>query len=488
MKRLRLFLSIVFMLCLFFIFGCVTVPASPVDISETYASSSTTVSPMTAVVEQDQTFDLSPSTLTPDLPKGRLPITINDVKNITDSYKIGLDGGDTLIGLPEGISKADAELIKLYYQAMSKKFPSSDIYYSKDVISGNTAIYSFEGEVLILQTLKQEDGSYIYADFPTAFEKIDGEYKITGDYHAEILPIKSIGLMWNNAFPQFLMDKVVLSNGDTYYTKYLSYESVVGKGSPWMDISGLDKIVGMIPTPTSSDVEKVVNPTFTFSTSGEYMGVEINADLVVDSSASYKINKVTISDNDYLEYVARMFFKVWWAKGVTKHSGIPTEEDFVSFMGLWARAQETGNKEDWEQVQISDIWANDLDDGEVYLHKSYTVWPMYNGDPPSGIRGISKFSSVRVSGVGIIEDYITKYNMGAFFIGKGTHLSDGTLYVYDYCADYSFVRSVRVEILNSLSSNSWWLKLNKGRDTGASPQSDSTQFSVLERSLYVEFK
>lgn len=482
MKRQQLF--VVLIVCFLLTAGCGMVTISPTS-SSTNSNSVISTIPLATIPQNTQVFTPSPNILTPELPKERFLLTIDDVKNIPDSYKISLDG-DNLVGLPEDVSEEEIELVKSYYQAMQERFSHLDTYYNKDAVSGNIAIYSFKDEVLVLQTMKLADGSNIYSDFPSVFEEFGGGYKLVGDYHIEILPARSVGLMWNNNLPQFLMDKVVLNNGDTYYKKYFSYTTVVGN-NPWVDIPGFEQVASMIPTPTSSNLEKILEPIFTLNVSGDYMGVRIDAELLVDNSASYKISKVSISDKDYLEYVARMFFKVWWANGKIKHSGFPTEEDFVSFMNLWKKAQETGDFQDWEEVQISNIWGNDLNDGEVYHQKPYTLWPMYFFEnTPADIKGISKFSSVRVSGVGVIEQYVTKYYMGTFFIGKGTHFQDNTMYIYDYCADYGLLKSVRVDILASLSANSWWLGLNKGYDTMATYLMDKIQYSLLERSLYVE--
>jgi len=418
----------------------------------------------------------------PEPPKERFALTPDDVKNVPDSYKISLDDAGNLVGLPNGTPLEDIELVKLHYQAVQEKFFSIDVYYNKDEITGNWVLYSFKDKVLIHRTLKQENGSEMYSDYPTAFEKVEDGYKLLGEYRVEILPIESIGLMWNNSLPQLLMDKIVLGNGDSYYTKYLSYDSIVGEGSPWMDVPELVDVLATAPTPVPSDTDKDMVPFFTQNTSWVSLGVKINAQLIVDTSLSKCLVKVTVPNDVYAEFIARTIFRAWWKKGSVSHSSAATEEDFKNFMSLWSTAQQTGNPEDWEKVQLNDIWASDVTDGNGYVQRAYNIWPMYDGEVPFGTRGINTFAIVLVDATAMKNiDMQSDINGVSYEIGYGTNLDGETLMVYkgsnSYCANERY--NIRDIIDGSMSVISSWLIENSGHG-----KSTSFQYNELSGWLY----
>lgn len=173
--------------------------------------------------------------------------------------------------------------------------------------------------------------------------------------------------------------------------------------------------------------EHDLNPNFTETVFQEFMGVEINSELTVDKSLDPMVQKVTIGDAAYTKFIARSIYKVWLKKGGPNGTGPGTETTFEEFMALWATAQKTNNPADWEKVQLKNIWANDLEDGNGYVQQPYTIWPMYTGEAPEGVRGIDKVSIVMVkrSKVKNITKLESSYDSGA-----GTNLKGGTMYFY----------------------------------------------------------
>ena len=153
------------------------------------------------------------------------------------------------------------------------------------------------------------------------------------------------------------------------------------------------------PVPTETPVdEQDLQPAYTESVSQEFKGVQINADLVTDEFLDPVIKKVEVLPQTYAEFIARTVFKVWWNRN--RQGTVATEDDFKVYMRDWSVAQKnTGPTQAqalWEKVQLTNIWANDLNDGNGYVQQPYTFWLMYAGEASEGIKKISKFSVVLV--------------------------------------------------------------------------------------------
>ena len=171
-----------------------------------------------------------------------------------------------------------------------------------------------------------------------------------------------------------------------------SYSSKVTDTTPTIKQTAIPTMTeNPVPTVTSTEAatataaathidEKDLHPAYTEKVYQKYLGVQIDAELTTDESLSSNIKKVTVPENVYAEFIARALFKVWWNKGTEAPSKmIASEDDFRAFMADWAKAQETNDPNDWKKVQIDNIWANDLDDGNGYIQKPYSIWPMYRG-------------------------------------------------------------------------------------------------------------
>lgn len=184
------------------------------------------------------------------------------------------------------------------------------------------------------------------------------------------------------------------------------------------------------PTETLSVVEKDLNPAYTETVSQEFMGVKINSELITDASLDPEYKKITVSKEAYAEFIARTIFKVWWSKSEESHTGTPTDQDFGDFMKLWSQAQKSGLPDDWKKVQLDNIWANDLNDGNGYVQKPYTIWPMYEGQTPEGVRGVDNMAIAFVNGTSFFIKNITIFSGSAYNSGMGTNLDGKTLYIY----------------------------------------------------------
>lgn len=197
-----------------------------------------------------------------------------------------------------------------------------------------------------------------------------------------------------------------------------------------------------LPTPVFTSVENDLSPSFAQSISTEYMGVKFNLELITDSSLSPKITKIELEEgfeHTLAAIVAIDMFEMWWAKGPVPHNYDPNnfdlgelKDEFNSFMDLWARAEETGNPEDWEKIQISRILANDLNDGYGYQMNHYNFWMMYNGETPEGITGVRTFSIAFVSTTevkNIQTSWHSSYS-GEFVAGYGMNIDKDRLIIY----------------------------------------------------------
>lgn len=227
-------------------------------------------------------------------------------------------------------------------------------------------------------------------------------------------------------------------------------------------------------TPTPVD-EHDLRPAYIETVSQEFMGVMINSQLIVDKSLDPIIRKVTIPDAVHAEFIARTFFKVWWRRGEVAHSGAATEKDFKAFMALWETAQATNDPADWRKVELRDIWANDLTDGNGYQQEPYVIWPMYfGGSAPEGVRGIEELSIALVKGRKVKN--ITMFKDNLYEEGWGTNLEDATLYVYCTYAELDRTNTA----IALIGVTFWWLDHNSGKVMSGYPsRPDRTLYKFL---------
>ncbi|HPD73790.1 MAG TPA: hypothetical protein PLX95_00640 [bacterium] len=197
-----------------------------------------------------------------------------------------------------------------------------------------------------------------------------------------------------------------------------------------------------IPTPVFTSIENDLSPSFAQSISTEYMGVKFNLELITDSSLNPEITKIKLNEgfeDTLAAVVARVFFEIWWAKGPVQHNFDPhtfdlgeVDDEFNSFMSLWALAQETNNFEDWEKVQINRVYANNLNDGNGYQMNPHNFWIMYDGEPPEGITGVGTYSVAFVDTTEVDNlqiSWVSSYS-GEFLTGYGMNIDNDRLIVY----------------------------------------------------------
>lgn len=187
--------------------------------------------------------------------------------------------------------------------------------------------------------------------------------------------------------------------------------------------------------PTATEVVKIeehdLNPRYTMEIEQSYLGVDIKASLITDESLPPIAEKITISKEAYANYITRVMFWAWWSNSTDgEHTGMWSEEDYKSFMSLWATAQETNSPADWGKVEFT-AWANDLNDGDGYVQDKMTFWPMHTGETPDGVRNIEKMSVVILdmnlgSNMSIVTD-----RTGSYSQGYGTNIDNNELYLYD---------------------------------------------------------
>lgn len=157
------------------------------------------------------------------------------------------------------------------------------------------------------------------------------------------------------------------------------------------------------PTPTvERPVEWDIDPYIEREIEGEYKGVKIKASVIIDRSLEPLVEGIYVNNNLLSEMIAKILAYVWYSRQVNYRGTIYSYfqfEDFTSdemdkWFGLWAKAQETGLEYYWRQVQLDNIWVNDLNDGDGYVQKPYAFWPMYDGPTPYGVTALGKITVV----------------------------------------------------------------------------------------------
>ena len=306
-----------------------------------------------------------------------------------------------------------------------------------------------------------EVGSWVSKDKEGVIEGVWVDYKAGGEIgEGTWVPEE----MWEDLVNG---DEIVMGNGGV-----LTAKDKEGETSWIRDTRSLQwRKVEEKPVATETvEDEHDLRPHYVETVDREYKGVHIHAELITDESVSGSIEKVTVTQGVFAEFVARTIFETWWTKGSEGHKGVPTREDLNAFMELWKKAQETNDPADWEKVALHDIYANDLNDGIPYhnqdgslnpeAQKPYTIWPMYFGDkePPEGIKGIDNFAVV-VAGSRIKN--ITINDKSDYGSGSGTNLDGKILYVYRDAGVYKKMSFVMSKIIAGTGS---YLRANKGNN------------------------
>ncbi len=153
------------------------------------------------------------------------------------------------------------------------------------------------------------------------------------------------------------------------------------------------------PTPTivpteTLPVEWDIDPYIIEDIEGEYKGVTIKARLIIDKSLEDIVESVRINDDIYAEAIVKSFvYVIYQRKSNGDSYRIPSDE-VDRLVKIWAEAQKTGSETYWRQVQLDNIWANDLNDGNGYSEKVYNFWPMYEGTTPNDVLALDKITIV----------------------------------------------------------------------------------------------
>ncbi len=234
----------------------------------------------------------------------------------------------------------------------------------------------------------------------------------------------------------------------------------------------------VVPTPTNTPtpteilpVEWDLDPYIEKTIEQEWEGVMINARVLVDSSLEDQIESIDISDELFAEIIARTIWLVWYARQGNTDWYIAKPVGVHPFMEMWAKAQETGDYADWRKVQLDDVWANDLTDGDGYVQEPYNFWPMYEGETPYGVTAVNRITLVLLNAANVKN--ITKYSSSSLdpevmAAGWGSNLNNGDLLMYlgssyepTLYSSYPTVSSFSVLCLE-LTAGSRWLILNTG--------------------------
>lgn len=171
---------------------------------------------------------------------------------------------------------------------------------------------------------------------------------------------------------------------------------------PTSIVTSLPTIDKHPPTPTvERPVEWDIDPYIEYEIEGEYKGVKIKASVIIDRSLEPLVEGIYVNKNLLSEVIAKSLAYVWFFRhgdytdinNLFQYERI-TSDQMDRWFGLWAKAQETGLEYYWRQVQLDNIRANDLNDGNGYVQKPYSFWLMYDGPTPYGITAIDKITIV----------------------------------------------------------------------------------------------
>lgn len=399
-------------------------------------------------------------TNTPTVHAERVPVDYNMVKGIAPATRIILNKCGSYSSFPNNVSQTLVENLMKYCRVVVSKYPTSEMYLDVDESSDNYVIIIVMGGTVFYQVFENQYGDYVYSDFPSSFKTLNSKAELLGDYRPIKIPNTSFGVIWNEGVPQLLANYVELPNGETYFTHYMDYSGNWSYSAyPWKEVVGIKDILASFP-PVEMDIE----PIYTQTTKYEYMGVKINAELVLDESIYPNMEKLSVPDKIFAEYIARVFFDVWWSR--QENVASPTESDFINYMKSWADAQSTGDLDKWEKVKIENVWANDLTDGLGYKQIPYDFMVMYDGECFDDCIPIDKVSIVFM-GYGKYE-YITPSNEYIDYGGGGANVAGKTLFFY-YNVGASSTRIVSNKsflsecVSEELALVNWYLITNKGK-------------------------
>jgi|LSQX01.1.fsa_nt_gb hypothetical protein len=166
------------------------------------------------------------------------------------------------------------------------------------------------------------------------------------------------------------------------------------------------------PTPTiARPIEWDIDPFIEKRVNLLWNGVNIKVNLILDSSLHDIIESINIPDLLLAEIAAKTIYGAWYKnthymdiigyegyEKVVDFGSYEEPEQFEKFLTLWKKAQESGEISDWSRVKLSNIRANNLEDGNGYVQRAYTFWPMYDGDSIEGIVGFDQLSIVLIEG------------------------------------------------------------------------------------------
>lgn len=239
--------------------------------------------------------------------------------------------------------------------------------------------------------------------------------------------------------PEFTATNTVQVNTNTHV---IPSETATPTLEPKSTETPLPTIDKHPPTPTvERPVEWDIKPFYEKKVDTEWKGVRIKANIIIDESLKDRIKSIEMMDSLLAEIVARTIFVAWysqysqvvWDKYYSTAPGnrelYYDETAFDSFMELWAKAQKTGDASNWHNVQINNIWANDLADGNGYVPQPYSFWPMFEGEPSLGVRVMREYTYVFTDSRASNNISMVRYSDGdvSSYLGFGKNITEDSL-------------------------------------------------------------
>jgi hypothetical protein len=221
-----------------FISGSPTPEVGPDGTATPKAIATETAIPPTATLIETAT----PTPFNPIEEKTQTPaqerpqITLEMTKNPELPLKLGEDSEQIIGGRPA----------KDFYDAIQKRFPTSDVYYSQDPQGQGWILYATLGSNLFYATVTDPAGNEQYSNAPLAFSTDNGDLEVAGNYELINIP-DTLAVIWVNGLPQFVSGLVKVANGDIYYSEYMEYKTYAEDRNPWQKVPDAAAMETLMP-------------------------------------------------------------------------------------------------------------------------------------------------------------------------------------------------------------------------------------------------
>jgi len=374
--------------------------------------------------------------------------TATPMPQLTREDLKSMSGADKLKMAPQAES-APEDVVSSFAAGESAK----DIAWSGKSLTFWDRVVAYEGttrsgeKVTLYYDLESGQWAKQYADF-------DEVSKIPADEVADVMVIggklvknkPAFGEGWHDQTEKTLDGKMVFRDENGYVLAVFDVNS-----NEWIAPNQAD-----VESPTEvSDLR----PAYVENVSQKFMGAQIDASLITDSSFERGAHKVTVGEQAYAEFMARSIYGVW----ANYHPG----ETLETYMQMIAEVQ----RGERDPLDIAfPVYANDARDGIPYRNKDrsfnpnsqkkYLIVPWYAGELPNTVdgaevRGIREFNIAYVDGkmvknITLFVDHVEGH-------GNGLSVDNNGLYFYIDTRWLYLAHGKTSSLAAATTSLKWWI-------------------------------